>query len=78
LWGYGKLDMFAATAAVAALCPASIDGDTQVGLSDLAILLSRFGTTGGATFRDGDLDGDRDVDLSDLAFLLSNFGTNCP
>lgn len=77
-WGYGKLDMFAATSAVAALCPASIDGDSQVSLSDLARLLSRFGTATGATHHDGDLDGDGDVDLSDLAFMLSAYGTICP
>jgi len=76
-WGYGKMDLFAAATAVAALCPASIDGDAQVGLSDLAKLLSHFGQTSGATFRDGDLDGDGDVDLSDLAFLLANFGNTC-
>lgn len=77
-WGYGKLDLYAAVAAVAARCPASIDGDSQVGLSDLARLLSHFGTTSGATFRDGDLDGDGDVDIGDLAFLLSRFGSTCP
>ncbi len=76
-WGYGKLDMFAAVAAVAALCPASIDGDAQVGLPDLAILLSHFGMASGATFRDGDLDGDTDVDISDLAILLGSFGQTC-
>lgn len=77
-WGYGKLDMHAAVAAVAARCPASINGDTQVDLSDLMTLLSRFGMTSGATFRDGDLDVDADVDLADIAILQSNFGTTCP
>lgn len=58
-------------------CPGDLDGDAQVGLSDLATLLSNFGTSGGATPAQGDLDGDQDVDLSDLAALLGNFGTTC-
>ncbi|MBL8878826.1 MAG: S8 family serine peptidase [Phycisphaerales bacterium] len=77
-WGYGKLDAHAAVAAVAARCPASINGDTQVDLNDLTILLSRFGMSSGVTFRDGDLDIDADVDLADVAILQSNFGTACP
>lgn len=76
-WGYGKLDMLAALSAVAACCPASIDGDMQVGLTDLATLLAHFGTSSGMTFRNGDLDGDADVDLSDLATMLANFGSTC-
>lgn len=55
-----------------------LDGDCQVGLSDLATLLSHFGTPSGATYADGDLDADGDVDLSDLTQLLANFGTTCP
>ncbi|GMU80534.1 MAG: hypothetical protein AMXMBFR47_04050 [Planctomycetota bacterium] len=58
-------------------CPGDLDGDGQVGLSDLAALLSNFGTPGGATPDQGDLDGDGDVDLSDLAILLGAFGTTC-
>ena len=59
-------------------CPGDLDGDDQVGLADLAIMLSNFGTASGALAADGDLDGDGDVDLSDLALLLSLFGTICP
>jgi len=57
-------------------CP-DLDGDGDVDLSDLAILLANYGTTGGAGFEDGDLDGDGDVDLADLAALLAVYGTTC-
>lgn len=69
---------FEFTFTVVAACPADLDGDGQVGLSDLAVLLSHFGTPGGASPQDGDLDDDGDVDLSDLAALLARFGTVCP
>ncbi len=59
-------------------CPADLDGDDSIGLSDLAVLLSNFGMTSGAQPADGDLDGDGDVDLTDLAGLLAVFGTPCP
>ncbi len=54
-----------------------LDGDCDVDLADLSILLSNYGTTSGATYEDGDLDGDGDVDLADLALLLANYGTEC-
>lgn len=57
--------------------PGDLDGDHTVGLSDLATLLSRFGS-GAATPAEGDLDGDQDVDIGDLALLLSVYGTTCP
>jgi hypothetical protein len=59
-------------------CFADLDGDGQVGLSDLAQLLSNYGMTSGMTYDDGDLDGDGDVDLSDLAAMLAAYGTPCP
>lgn len=59
-------------------CPADLDGDGDIDIGDLAILLSNFGTPGGASADDGDLDGDGDVDITDLAGLLSVFGTSCP
>ncbi len=58
-------------------CFGDLDGDNQVGLSDLAILLANFGTPSGALPEDGDLDGNGTVDLSDLALMLSVFGTVC-
>lgn len=53
-----------------------VNGDCAVDLTDLAQLLSRFGTAAGATHADGDLDGDGDVDLSDLALMLASFGSS--
>jgi hypothetical protein len=56
-------------------CSADLDGDGDVSLQDLAVLLAHFGGSGDPS--DGDLDGDGDVDLQDLANLLANFGTTC-
>ena len=67
-------------------CQADIDGsfDCIVGLTDLAMLLSNYGTTTGAHWRDGDVDpyhpyfpGDGDVDLADLNELLMQYGDDC-
>jgi probable HAF family extracellular repeat protein len=54
-----------------------LDGDGDVDLSDLSILVAHYGMTSGATYEDGDLDGDGDVDLIDLAGLLAVYGTTC-
>ncbi len=56
--------------------------DCIVGLPDLAMLLSNYGMTTGATHGDGDVEpappnGDGDVDLGDLAELLSQYGDDC-
>ncbi|MBU0617675.1 MAG: VCBS repeat-containing protein [Planctomycetes bacterium] len=59
------------------ICFGDLDGDGYVDLSDLAELLSDYGTTSGARYEDGDLDGDGDVDLADLAALLAVYGTTC-
>ncbi len=59
-------------------CEGDINGDNQVDLADLAILLSNYGMTGGATWADGDLSGDGNVDLVDLAVLLAAYGQPCP
>jgi hypothetical protein len=67
-------------------CHADIDGsfDCIVGLTDLAVLLSNYGLTTGAHWRDGDVDpydhyfpGDGDVDLGDLSELLGQYGDDC-
>gem|GEM_PF-2867165 len=58
-------------------CTGDIDRDGGVGLSDLAVVLSNFGTPDGATPADGDLDSDGDVDLADLGIMLSAFGSTC-
>jgi hypothetical protein len=58
-------------------CPADLDNSGDVGLQDLAILLSNFGRTDNPPAGAGNLDGDGDVDLQDLATLLAAFGTSC-
>lgn len=57
--------------------PGDVDGDRDVDLSDLSVLLANFGVPSGATRATGDLDGDADVDLSDLSILLAYFGAAC-
>lgn len=66
-----------APAAGGSSCFGDLDGDNQVGLSELSTLLSNYGLPEGMTYEDGDLDGDGDVDLADLADLLSIFGEDC-
>ena len=55
-------------------CPGDTDGDADVDLSDLALLLSQFGEVGAFA---GDVNGDGNVDLTDLAIILANFGETC-
>jgi hypothetical protein len=57
--------------------PGDLNGDCDVDLGDLAILLSNYAVTDGAQHADGDLDGDGDVDLADLSALLAVYGTRC-
>ena len=58
---------------------ADLDSDGDVDLSDLATLLSHFGTLSGADHSDGNIEGaDGDVDLADLSLILSQFGSSCP
>ena len=56
-------------------CLGDLDGDNQVGLTDLAILLSDFDCVGDCA---GDVDQDGDTDITDLAVLLSQFDSSCP
>lgn len=58
-------------------CPGDLDGDGDVDVADLAILLANFGAIAGVSAADGDLDRDGDVDVADLAILLANYGTIC-
>lgn len=69
---------WAAATSTPATCPGDVNGDRQVNLTDLAILLAHFGTPSGQTRATGDLDADGDVDLSDLSQLLAHFGGVCP
>jgi 6-phosphogluconolactonase (cycloisomerase 2 family) len=61
-------------------CPGDADGDRDVDLSDLAALLSAYGTCpGDANYIPGaDLDGVECVTLADLAELLAHYGVTCP
>jgi hypothetical protein len=54
-----------------------LNGDCAVDIFDLAVQLSNFGATQGATAEQGDTDGDGDIDIVDLAQLLSAFGSVC-
>lgn len=62
------------TAVVLPIYYGDTDMDGDVDLTDLAILLTNFGSTQFRLWGDGDFDGDEDVDLTDLAVLLSSFG----
>ena len=59
-------------------CLGDLDGDWDVDLTDLSVLLANYGMSGGAEYQDGDLDEDGDVDLADLAMLLAAYGISCP
>lgn len=56
-------------------CSGDLDGDNDRDISDLAIMLSQFGSTGSGF--SADLNNDGQVDISDLALMLSNFGLPC-
>ena len=57
-------------------CAYDIDGDGDVDLADLQLLLAAYGTSMGdpGYNADADFDRDGDVDLADLQFLLSSYG----
>lgn len=60
-------------------CIGDLNGDGEVSLGDLAVLLAHFGNASGAGVADGNIEGnDGDVDIGDLALLLAHFGQVCP
>ncbi|GMU80447.1 MAG: hypothetical protein AMXMBFR47_03180 [Planctomycetota bacterium] len=58
------------------MCGVDLDGDRDVDLLDLAIMLAHYGETDSSA-ADGDIDGDGDVDIQDLAFLMTAYGEFC-
>lgn len=57
--------------------PGDFDGDCDVDLADLGVLLANYNMPAGATYPDGDVDGDGDIDLVDLGLLLANYNSAC-
>jgi len=57
-------------------CEGDLDGDSDVDLGDLTILLNNYAGPG-VPSAGGDVDGDGDTDLDDLTILLSAYGTSC-
>lgn len=54
-------------------CPGDTNGDGEVNLADLNLVLANFGQD----TSDGDTNGDGSVDLADLNTVLAAFGTSC-
>ena len=59
-------------------CHGDLDGDRDIDLADLSILLASYAMSEGAGGTDGDMNCDGDVDLSDLSQLLATYGHTCP
>ena len=55
------------------LLPGDANGDGQVNINDLTIVLSNFGQTG-RTWSQGEFTGDGTVDINDLTIVLAHFG----
>jgi hypothetical protein len=55
----------------AAPCPADVDGNGDVGFTDLSTLLSSWGICAGCP---ADIDGNGDVAFADLSALLAAWG----
>jgi hypothetical protein len=71
----GSTTSFPATLTVVHCCAEDLNGNSEITLQDLALLLAHFGESGSGLV--GDIDRDGDVDLQDLANLLAVFGTQC-
>ncbi|MEP0846430.1 MAG: hypothetical protein HRF50_06355 [Phycisphaerae bacterium] len=57
-------------------CAGDLDGDGEVALADLSILLANYGLDD-RTEEQGELTGDQRVDLADLSALLQRYGVRC-
>jgi hypothetical protein len=68
-WNAGAIDLVLADADP---CPEDLDGDGEIGQSDLGVLLASYLVDDG-----GDIDGDGDTDQADLGALLARFGESC-
>jgi len=58
-------------------CHGDLDGDRDVDLDDLAVLLAHYGMSEGANGADGDMDCDGDIQIADLAEFLGAYGDVC-
>jgi len=58
-------------------CRGDLDGDRDIDLADLTILLASYGMSEGASGADGDMNCDGDVGLADLSQLLAAYGHTC-
>ncbi len=58
-------------------CHGDLDGDRDVDLDDLAVLLAHYGVLEGANGADGDMDCDGDIQIADLAEFLGAYGDVC-
>lgn len=57
-------------------CSSDLDGNGEIDLADLSLLLANFGAPHSLP-SEGDLDGDTHIDLEDLSLLLAVFGGWC-
>ncbi len=76
-YGWGRINAFAAvSAAIQPHVDGDIDGDGDVDLQDLSLLLASYGSCAGDVnyLPEADIDDSGCVDLQDLSLLLANYG----
>lgn len=59
-------------------CPGDADGSGDVGLGDIALLITNWALTVPPAPAAADLDGSGDIGLGDLAVVITNWGATCP